>query len=96
MKGGLLALLAQHRSVPEEILVMPCGMFAAVIAASFGTSRPEIVNVEECSLGWSQILQIIVLSGLLCGDGPNLMLQGRRRIYGRVAAIEICAPDAFI
>ena len=43
--GGLLALLSQHPCVPEEILVMLRGIVAAVVAASFGTSRPVVIQM---------------------------------------------------
>ena len=43
---GLLALLAQHQSVPEEMLVMLRGIDAAVVAASFGISRPVVSKMS--------------------------------------------------
>ena len=47
------------------------GINAAVVAASFGTSRPVVIKMVE---SWSRILRIIVLSDLLYGDRTSFML----------------------
>ena len=66
VNGDLLALLAQHQCVPEEILVMLRGIIAAVIAASFGASRPVVLKMSRAL--------VPVLSDLLYGNRNSFML----------------------
>lgn len=66
---------------------MPRGIFAAVVAASFGIKSARS-HMEE---SWSQILQIVVLSELLHGDGTKFMLQARRWIHGDIASYTKCS-----